>query len=99
GDYRMALKSCEAVLKTDKSDLDDRVAKEAEKFNLKLITDGKFKDQLYFWLGVLNYKQKRNYPQALEYFEIFLERATPPMRDLSAKANQYVQEIKNEIGI
>ena len=97
-DYRAALRSCEAVLKTDKSDVNDLVAKESEEFNLKLIEEGKFKDQLYFWLGILNFREQRNYPQALRYFENFLELATEQMDLLKEKAEQYLDIIKAKIG-
>lgn len=69
-------------------------ATEVEQFNLKLLKEGKFKPQLYFWLGFINYKKTNNLPKSLEYLEEFEKKCTDEMLPLKNKSTPYLREIK-----
>ncbi len=96
--YKAALYECDRIAKSsyenEKLTIDD-----VESFNLKLLASNHFKPQLYFWLGFINYKKKKNLPEALKYFEGFKDHITQDMVLLKERANMYLGEIKQELEI
>ncbi len=98
GKYPEAIKNIEKIAKH--TYLNEMVTVlEVEEFNLGLLRSGKFKIQLYFWLGFLNYKKKNNLPKALEYLEEFERLSTLEMSSLRHKSVPYLVEIKKQISI
>jgi tetratricopeptide (TPR) repeat protein len=98
GRYPDAIKTLDKIVSCSYSH-ENITACEVEDFNLKLLKQGKFKGQLYFWLGFLNYKKKNNLPQSLEYFEKFENECTADMILLKQKSTPWLRDIRRDMGI
>jgi len=74
--------------------------KEVYIFNEKILKNNPEKIQLYFILGYLKYKKDSNYPEAYDYFEKFLSKATNNKYDfLIEKAKSYKAELEQKMKI
>jgi len=68
-------------------------------FNEKILKSNPEKIQLYFILGYLKYKKDSNYPEAYDYFEIFLSKANNKYDFLIEKAKSYKAELEQKMKI
>lgn len=93
GAYSDALKTARKIRSgvTDGQEL--LVVAEVEEFTKKLLQQPTVNPVIYFWLGYLNYHQKRNNLEAKKYFEEFIRRATPGMSLLVNNAKTCLGEI------
>ena len=99
GEYKDAYRVCKKITSLSYP-WENVTLEEVEHFNLAILEKDKSKPQLYFWIGYLNYRKKNNNPNALIYFEEFLKLADKSkMSDLVNKADTFLREIKNEMGI
>ncbi len=98
GNYAEALRSCDRIASA-KNPNDMFAVRQAQDFNADLLKQGKFRNQLYFWVGFLSYKKDENFPQAFEHLEQFILRATPDMNILVPRAQAYLDEIKKGMSI
>lgn len=93
-DYETAMQSCRKISSSVYNGEENTIF-EVERFNLDLLNDpGLNKPQLYFWLGYINYKKKKNLPLALEYFEKFEKLSIDKTALLKQKSNSYLVEIR-----
>ena len=96
--YQDAYRMCKKI-STQHYDLEPFTLNEVEEFNLNILKNVN-KQQLYFWIGYLNYKKKNNSQKALEYFENFIKIADKnKMSFLIKKAETFLSEIKKTIEI
>jgi tetratricopeptide (TPR) repeat protein len=98
-EYKDAYKVCKKITNLSYP-WENITLEEVEYFNLTILEKDKSKPQLYFWIGYLNYRKKKNNPNALIYFEEFLKLADKnKMGDLIKKAETFLSEIKKEMSI
>jgi tetratricopeptide (TPR) repeat protein len=94
--FKEGIKLCKK-LSTINYDNEEITVHEVEEFNLKICEQSDEKPIIYFWLGYINFKKKKDFNNAKKYFDIFLSKADESMESITEKTKNYLSEVKQNL--
>lgn len=92
GHFETAYKECQKI---DRSSYNNEhfTVNDVENFNLKILDQRKDKPQLYFWVGYLVYKKRKDFVLAKKYFQDFITYGGNNIAFLKNKVDSFMIEI------